>query len=114
MLPSKVLKTGDKFYFLNTDNTVTGYLLTDICIAIPEATGCYMLGFFATSDAGEETCFPDWIVLDFLHNGIMWREGHEKVAEKIRKIRARQRGEHENNSNDIAVVPATAASTQLG
>lgn len=30
MLPTKVLKTGDKFYFLNIDNTVTGYLLTDI------------------------------------------------------------------------------------
>jgi len=100
MLPSKAVKTGDKLYFLNSAEVVHCYTVTAICLAIPEETARYTMGFFIQDESGVEDFLPDWVVLGFLRDGNMWREGHEKIAKVLRDNRARQRGEHENNSHN--------------
>ena len=95
-----VLTVGDTLCFLASNSPAAiEYKVTNAGIAIPETTGSYQVGFWLEElDPIFEGVFtnskiefvPDYTILDFLKDGIMWKKGREESAKRLRELRSRQ------------------------
>lgn len=92
MIEKKIIGVGDVLFLHQEDKEPIEYNILDSGVYIDQS-GSYSPGFTIESKEDKPHFFPFWMFKELYSDGKLWKKGQEKVAEKLRKIREKQKEE---------------------
>lgn len=91
---TKVICDGDLWFFADGKEDAP-YRVLNSGVYMTEAGSWEPCIEFLDVTSSETTLIPFWMLAELHRDGQMWKQGGEKMAEKLREIRAKQRKERE-------------------